>query len=386
MNLSSLDTPSYIFDLDILQKRAKYLQDKISPVATLCYAMKANSFIVKALETIVDRFEVCSPGEFCICENEKLPMEKLVISGVYKNEADVERMLKCYDNIGTYTAESKEQFMLINKYAKKYNRKVKMLLRLSSGNQFGMDKTDITEIIKDRASFDNIEIVGIQFFSGTQKNSIKRLTRELNSLDEFIKTLKDECDFSSQELEFGTGFPISYFTDDKPFDEDAFLDDFFEILNKMTFKGKITLEVGRSIAASCGTYLTKVCDVKTNSNQNYCIVDGGIHHMNYYGQVMAMRVPKFQHFNKEGNDKKLWNICGALCTSNDVLLKQIELTNLQKGDKIAFYNTGAYSTNEGIALLLSRDLPSVYFMTEGGFKCVRKNISTYPLNSPNYIK
>ena len=38
---------------------------------------------------------------------------------------------------------------------------------------------------------------------------------------------------------------------------------------------QVVLELGRSVVASCGTYLTSVVDTKTNVGSNYAIVDGG---------------------------------------------------------------------------------------------------------------
>ena len=34
---------------------------------------------------VVPTFEVCSPGDFRICERVGVPMERIVLSGVYKN-------------------------------------------------------------------------------------------------------------------------------------------------------------------------------------------------------------------------------------------------------------------------------------------------------------
>ena len=45
------------------------------------------------------------------------------------------------------------------------------------------------------------------------------------------------------------------------------------LLNGFPFEGDIVLELGRSIAADCGTYLTSVVDAKTTSGQNYAIID-----------------------------------------------------------------------------------------------------------------
>ena len=104
------------------------------------------------------------------------------------------------------------------------------------------------------------------------------------------------------------------------------------MLQAMKYQGPVTLELGRSIAAACGTYVTQIVDTKTNKGENYAIVDGGIHQLVYYGQSMAMKQPKMQFIKTSPSDqavnhlpKQLWNICGSLCTINDILVKQLPL-------------------------------------------------------------
>ena len=80
----------------------------------------------------------------------------------------------------------------------------------------------------------------------------------------FLETLKEELYFEPEELEFGPGFPVSYFRGEE-FNEDEYLREFSELLEEMAFESKITLELGRSIAASCGTYLTSVVDMKSKN-------------------------------------------------------------------------------------------------------------------------
>ncbi|MEG1886570.1 MAG: alanine racemase [Oscillospiraceae bacterium] len=381
--IEKFKTPSYIFDLDELKERVKFLNKHVGKRASLCFAMKANPFIVKALCECVDRFEVCSPGEFCICEKEQIPMEKLVVSGVYKEESDIERMMKNYDSIGVYTAESEQQFEQLRKYSDLYGRKIKVLLRLTSGNQFGMDESEIKKIIQNRTNYSYIEITGIQYFGGTQKTSVKRLSKELHYVDDFITSLAQELGFEAKELEFGPGFPVSYFQSEKDMDEEAFLSDFSDILAEIEFDGKITLEIGRSIAADCGVYLTRVVDMKTNKDQNYCIVDGGMHQICYYSQIMAMKVPHYCILPARDEGATVnWNICGALCTTNDILIKQLPICNLKKGDVLVFKNAGAYCMTEGISLFLSRDLPTIIlYSKEHGLDCARDKMQTYKLNS-----
>ena len=287
--------------------------------------------------------------------------------------------------MGIYSIESMVQYKLLIEMANKYNRSITVMPRLTSGNQFGMTKDEVKTIISEVKEMPNVSIEGIQFFSGTQKNSIKKLKRELTKLDEFIQVLKEELDYVPNELEFGPGFPVTYFKDEE-FDEDEFLGGFSEIINEMNFKSKITLELGRSIAASCGTYYTRVVDMKSNKGQNYAIVDGGMNHLVYYGQSMAMKHPLCDVLPERDEEGAIdWNICGSLCTANDILVKQLPIKDLQLSDVIKFEKTGAYCMIEGISLFLSRDLPSVYIKNEDGtYKSVRDALPTYPLNKPNY--
>ena len=96
-------TPCYIFDLDTLRARAEYIREKLGDNIGFCFAMKANPFIIKTLSALTERLEVCSPGEFSVCKKSDIPEEKLVISGVYKNEEDTRDMIENHPNIGTYS-------------------------------------------------------------------------------------------------------------------------------------------------------------------------------------------------------------------------------------------------------------------------------------------
>ena len=110
--------------------------------------------------------------------------------------------------MGCYTAESVNQFHILYEGAKKAERKIPVLLRLTSGNQFGLDEADLERIIAEYKDSEYVDICGIQFFSGTQKTSLKKLQREINYVDGFITGLKDKYSFNTEKLEFGGGFRI----------------------------------------------------------------------------------------------------------------------------------------------------------------------------------
>ncbi|WP_075278877.1 diaminopimelate decarboxylase family protein [Thermophilibacter provencensis] len=378
-------TPLYVFDTRELAARAKRLRSALPPGVGLCYAVKANTFVLAALEPLVDRLEACSPGEHRICRALGVPGEKIVLSGVNKDESTVEDA-GASGAPSIVTVESLAQLALVRRVARSRGLRVPVLLRLSSGNQFGLDRADLERAAREAMGDRHLDLRGVQFFSGTQKDSVRRLRREVGRLGDLARGLRDSCGWEVAEIEYGPGLPVAYFEGDET-DEDALLDGLAEAVGGLSRAARVTIELGRSLVASCGTYLTRVVDAKEVAGQRYAIVDGGMHQLVYYGQSMAMRRPPVRLLGAappEGPEELPWNVCGSLCTTNDILVKRLPLAGLGEGSLLAFSRAGAYCATEGIALFLSRDLPRVALVgADGALELVREGLRTDPLNTPS---
>ena len=57
-------TPLYVFDLAALPPAGGHPAGAPSRGVGLCYAVKANPFLLSALNGVVERFEICSPGNW----------------------------------------------------------------------------------------------------------------------------------------------------------------------------------------------------------------------------------------------------------------------------------------------------------------------------------
>ena len=377
----SLDTPSYVFDTDILTERARWIADTIRP-AKLCFAMKANPFLVKVLDGYVERYEVCSPGEFHICVQNGLDMEKIVLSGVNKEYEDV--LCAMEQGVVHYTAESRGQFYLVSRCAEELDRHVEILLRVTSGNQFGMSEEDARQLIRERDKYPYVNIRGLQYFTGTQKKVIKKIAAEVEYIEELIRRLEEEEGFVTRELEFGPGLGVPYFTKDDFAEDRSLLESFMELFREKR-PYEVTFEMGRYLTASCGYYMTKIMDQKRNDAVNVCIVDGGINHVNYYGQNMAMKTPILSYFPQhplEQEKEEEWTVYGSLCTVADILLKKLPLCDARVGDYLVFHNIGAYSVTEGIYLFLSRRMPKIYLYGKTtGERLIREAVETWKWNT-----
>ena len=387
-----LHVPAYVFNLDEFEARAALVKKYFGEKTGLCFSIKANPFLLRDIPAIFDKIEVCSPGELTVCEKTGVDMKRVIFSGVNKGKADVARAMD--DGVGTFTAESWLHVQMINTAAKARGIRVPLLVRLTAGSQFGMDEDEVFSILRDRDAFDGIEIVGIHFFSGTQKKKAKIIENELTYIDDFCTRVKDELGFAIDRVEYGTGLAVDYFAEDADALEEERLSEISPKIREIAEKYSLTVEMGRFFAAPCGYYLTSVVDVKTNADKtkkdkpkdavNYAILDGGLHQLKYDGQLQGMQIPRILHIGAdEAQEKIKWTLCGSLCTTADVIARDAEFADLSIGDILIFCRVGAYSVMEGMSIFLSRDLPQVALYSEkNGLRIVREPFDTDVFNTP----
>lgn len=399
-------TPYYVFDTDEFAKRAAMIRAALDCKGgrriPLCFSIKANPFLLHRLPEGLDHVEVCSPGELEICIALGVKPESIIYSGVMKEKCDIERAVSY--GAGILTCESIRHAALISEVmleciqegaheAEFAETKAHVILRLTSGNQFGMSLEDIEYIMSHPDEFKGIVVMGIHYYSGTQK-SLRKINKDLEKIKSALSVLKEKYGFEPQLVEYGPGLCVEYFEEDWQEKEKQALDEAAEVLRKFAEEYPLGIEMGRFLAASCGKYYTQVKDLKSTGDANYAILDGGIHHLNYFGQRMAMQVPPIKVYagevseNEERTGVKFtelpdtdYTLCGSLCTVADVLVREVRLKKLELGDVLEFGHCGAYSVTEAPALFLSRQLPAIYaYSKEYGYECLREHIPAAEIN------
>lgn len=399
-------TPYYVFDTDEFAKRAAMIRAALDCKGgrriPLCFSIKANPFLLHRLPEGLDHVEVCSPGELEICIALGVKPESIIYSGVMKEKCDIERAVSY--GAGILTCESIRHATLISEVISEcipdganeagfVETKAQVILRLTSGNQFGMSLEDIEYIISHPDEFKGITVMGIHYYSGTQK-SLRKINKDLEKIKSALTVLKEKYNFEPKLVEYGPGLCVEYFEEDWQEKEKQALDEAAEVLREFAEEYPLGIEMGRFLAASCGKYYTQVKDLKSTGDANYAILDGGIHHLNYFGQRMAMQVPPIGVYGcevSENNEKNGveftqspdtdYTLCGSLCTVADVLVREVKLKKLELGDILEFGHCGAYSVTEAPALFLSRQLPAIYaYSKEYGYECLREHIPATEIN------
>jgi len=369
-------TPSFVFDANEAIARTAEIK-KLLGKTPLCFSIKANPFLIPVLLDTVDLFEVCSPGELEICKHYKVPGSMIIYSGVNKGAIDVNEAVSY--GVNALTAESLRHYELIKEAATAQKKTVDVLLRLSSKSQFGMSIDDIKTILSNADN--NINIAGIHYFAGTQRTKLKHQREELQMLKEVFSSLRAEFDIALPRLEYGPGLAYPYFDNEDFSDTLSPLKELSEDL-KLDWCD-LSVEMGRFLASSCGYYMTSIADLKSSYDHNWAILDGGLNHVNYLGQMMGMKVPVIRNLSEKSGENTNYTLCGSLCTTNDILVRSYDMTAPAIGDVLVFCNIGAYSITEGIYLFLSRSLPKVLIYKDGQDTLVRDTMQSWIINTNN---
>ena len=99
-----------------------------------------------------------------------------------------------------------------------------------------------------------------------------------------------------------------------------------------------------------------------------------------------MHSPIIIQETKRDGDLKKYCLCGSLCTVADILVKDIELQELEIDDILEFKKCGAYSLTESSSLFLSRDMPAIYLQESGTRTLVRDFVDSSAINTAGFDK
>ncbi len=359
------ETPLYVYDKNIIKKQYKKLNNLN---AKLFYSIKANPFddILSLFNKLDSYFEVVSLGELNKLVKNNIPLSKALFVGPAKKDNELEYAIK--NDIGLIIVESKNELLKITKITKKLNTNIKILLRINphfnasatinmSGiTQFGLEKDIAIEILKD--SYKNINILGVHFYLGTNILDKEQIIVNIKNILAISDEIENSSNVNFTTIDIGGSFGVPYYQNDEALDFDNLYLKINTILEKYS-KKKIIVESGRFLVAQSGIFITKVLDIKINFGTKFILLDGGTNFFGGDNRYRGFRLTPIRILNFEDSDRdsEVVTLVGSLCTSSDILAKDILLPKIEMGDYIAFYQAGAYNFTASPILFLSHTLP-----------------------------
>ena len=356
--LSTLPTPYYLYDLDLLNATLTALKKEAEKYHyKVHYAVKANNN-----DRILRLIQSYGFGADCVsgAEVEKVisygfnPAD-ILLAGAGKTDAEIEIALQ--NKISCLNCESLEELNVIAEIASKNNCTAKIALRINpnvdaqthsyittglNANKFGISENELEQaldIIRNSAS---LNLCGLHVHIGSQINDqevFKSLSKKINSLKRWFY----ERNIQFEHINVGGGLGINYHHPDENLIAD--FANYFSVFHKnleMNQGEELQVELGRSIVAQCGSLVSRVLYSKEREDVNFLILDAGMTELMRPALYQAYH--HIEHLEKNTSHLPSCNytIVGPICESSDTFGNNIKLPFTQRGDILVIRSAGAY--------------------------------------------
>ena len=347
-------TPFYLYSEGQLKEnylRFATIFKKVKPL--ICFAAKANTnlTILKTLGRLGSGADVVSGGELLKAIKAGIRPNKIVFSGVGKSEEELKIAIK--KKILLINVESESEAKLIDKLAKKINKKVSIGFRLnpnidakthkkiSTGkaeNKFGISIKSFSEFYKKINRYKNLKIDALSVHIGSQILSDAPFKKTLNVIQKAVMSSRINLKY----IDLGGGFGIAYKKNDRLINLKNYAKHVYNFKKKLNCE--IIFEPGRTLVGNTGIIVSKIQYIKKGQNKNFIILDAGMNDFMRPALYDAIHdIIPIQKVNKKLD--KIVEFVGPICESTCKFVNYKKYQKISENDLIAITKTGAYGSS-----------------------------------------
>lgn len=374
--LERYGSPLYVYDLDEAERQAKALFELLPKSAQVLYSVKANPIpeVCAALKTAGCRVEIAAPLELQVVLEAGFTPDQILCSGPGKTASVVREMLLA--GVTHFSCDSWYDLERLAGVARETRKPAHALLRLQiSGaptgsvgvgamqSHFGADPSELLHGGADRVrALKGAELAGIHIYSGGQIQSADKLAGTFEHAIHLAEEIV-QAGIPLRLLDLGGGFPWPFGTSDAPVDISA-LPEKLERVNaqrRLTADADLWFESGRYLAASCGTLLSTVLDVKVAfGDKTYIVLDTGMVHlggMAGLGRIYRAVASIAPLGDSRGGTIDSADVVGPTDYALDYVTRDVSVPTLQAGDAVAIPNVGAYGLTASLVAFAGLPTP-----------------------------
>lgn len=389
-------TPIYIYDQKTLSESMRAVRDAFAetlPTSRVVYAGKA--FLAKALvEMLVEEglgLDAVSGGELFVGLASGMPPEKMSLHG--NNKGFDELRMAIDAGIGKIIVDNVDEIEMLEELTVGREEAVTVLLRVNPGvevhthekistgitdSKFGLPIADgqAARAVERISGMQGLHLAGYHAHIGSQLFEADGYVDAIDGILRFAAGMRDAHGVELEQLSPGGGFGIAYVdADDPPAMQQWARSIATAITEGCARHGLpipiVTLEPGRSIVGRAGVAVYEVGTRKEIPGvRTYVSVNGGM--ADNIRPTLYDAVYTADLANREGGgETEEVTIAGKYCESGDILIEDITLPVLQRGDLLAVPAAGAYSlamaSNYNMSLR-----PAVVMVGDGHARVIRE--------------
>ena len=363
-------TPFYVYDLGLLQARAK--QARALPGALL-YGVKANPHpaLLRGLHGHVDGLDVCSGGEVERALACGWAPQQLSFVGPGKTAAELEGALARGVLI---SAESLRELEHLAALAAAAKTKARVRLRMNPAlrvhsyrvpmtggpSPFGIDAEDLgaaADLLRRHEAW--LDFDGLHVHAGAQCTSVGGVATAAGAALDLAARFHREHALPCRTVNFGGGFGALSPTEE--LDVAAVARRLEGLLAKHRADTGATVEAvfepGRWLVGPAGLYVARVVSEKRSRGTHFVVLDGGFNHHLGATQALAPLQKTVLNLSRPGAPQVTCTVVGPLCTPLDSM-GEVTLAEPRVGDLVAVPGAGAYGYTFSPLHFLSHPQPA----------------------------
>lgn len=303
-----------------------------------------------------------SAGEMSIALKAGFDPKKIYFHGNNKLPLEIEYAL--LHDVNHFVIDNFHEIELVEKIATQLDKKVYATMRvvpevtagantkIQTGHKdtkFGFSASEgiYLKAIKKVIESSHIEFEGIHCHIGSQVFDINAYEEAMHKFVGFAYEIYDKLGIMVTKINAGGGYGIAYTKKDTPLDFEDITTRIMNIIQEGYAKRQwdmpmVLIEPGRYVVGNAGITLYTVGSIKTIPGvRTYVSVDGGmsdnirtcLYDSDYDGIIV----------NKAEEEKNTEvTVCGKLCESGDIVVKNVTIAKPEPGDIFAQFSTGAY--------------------------------------------
>ena len=372
-------TPFYCYSKSVLTNNYNNFNNIFSDLDyKICFSLKSNSnlSLLRILASLGAGADVVSEWEFKKAIEAGIPPQKIVFSGIGKNENEIKHAIAndCFQ----INVESLAELKKINQIAEGIGKVQNIGIRInpdvqsdthekittgSLENKFGISVNETLEIFNKSKGFSSLSITAIAFHIGS---NIKDLSPFKNSF-EVAKNLIDKIQLNYNSLKtIDVGGGIS------PEERNFSFKDYYDMLISYFDKERFNFifEPGRLIAADAGILVSKVLYTKISEGKKFIIIDAGMN--DFMRPALYDAVHKIIPIRKSKSKLKgTIEFVGPICESTCKFGSYKNYQKISENDFVAITNVGAYGSSLS-SNYNSRPLIAELLVNKNKIKYIRK--------------
>jgi diaminopimelate decarboxylase len=373
----SIATPFYYYDVALFEQTAQAaLKEARKYGYFIHYALKANTNerLLRILSGMGFGADCVSGAEVQRAVDCGFAPQSIAFAGVGKRDDEIN--LSIDHEILTLNCESEQELEVVNELAKTKGKVATVALRINPNvnahthahittgldeNKFGINLWQLDEVAKKVQKMSHLKVISIHFHIGSQITEMQpfaELCQKVNELQEQL----EKIGLVVEHVNLGGGLGVSYHHPDEQSIPD--FAGYFATINKhikLRAGQKLHVELGRSIAAQCGSLISKCLYVKKLQSRGIVILDAGFSDL--VRPALYGAYHKIENLTSQSAEHEKYDVVGPICESSDTFDKNILLPQTQRGDFFALRTAGAYGEVMASQYNL-RSLPKAVFSTD----------------------